>query len=41
MGALAQAKEMNEPSLRRAIIFGSVMASFNVEQFGSRPRLCP
>jgi sugar/nucleoside kinase (ribokinase family) len=33
MGALAQAGEANEPAFRRGIIFGSVMASFNVEQF--------
>lgn len=33
MGALAHASEVNERTFRRAIIFGSVMASFNVEQF--------
>lgn len=34
MGALAQAGEINERVFRRSIIFGSVMASFNVEKFG-------
>ena len=34
MGALAQAGEVNDRVFRRAIIFGSVMASFNVEKFG-------
>jgi sugar/nucleoside kinase (ribokinase family) len=34
MGALAQEEEINERAFRRGIIFGSVMASFNVEQFG-------
>jgi sugar/nucleoside kinase (ribokinase family) len=34
MGALARAPELDERVLRRAIIFGSVMASFNVEKFG-------
>lgn len=33
MGYLAQAGELTDDVLRRAIIFGSVMASFNVEQF--------
>lgn len=33
MGALAHATEVNERTFRRAIVFGSVMASFNVEQF--------
>lgn len=33
MGALAQAGEVNDRAFRRAIIFGSVMASFNVEKF--------
>lgn len=33
MGALAHAAEVNERTFRRAIIFGSVMASFTVEQF--------
>ena len=33
MGALAHAGEVNERVFRRAIIYGSVMASFNVEQF--------
>ena len=34
MGALAQADEVNERAFRRSIIFGSTMASFNVEKFG-------
>jgi sugar/nucleoside kinase (ribokinase family) len=33
MGALAHAGEVNERTFRRGIIFGSVMASFNVEKF--------
>lgn len=33
MGALARAGKMDERNFRRSIIFGSVMASFNVEQF--------
>jgi sugar/nucleoside kinase (ribokinase family) len=32
MGALAQANEVTDAIFRRAIIFGSVMASFNVEK---------
>jgi sugar/nucleoside kinase (ribokinase family) len=34
MGALAQEGDTSERAFRRGIIFGSVMASFNVEQFG-------
>jgi sugar/nucleoside kinase (ribokinase family) len=34
MGALAYAGDVNERSFRRGIIYGSVMASFNVEKFG-------
>ena len=34
IGALAHAGEVNDRVFRRAIIFGSVMASFKVEQFG-------
>jgi len=34
IGALAHADEINERTFRRGIIFGSVMASFNVERFG-------
>ncbi len=34
MGALAQAGDATERAFRRGIIFGSVMASFNVEKFG-------
>ena len=33
MGALAHASDINERVFRRSIIYGSVMASFNVEQF--------
>lgn len=33
MGHLARADEMTDATLRQAIIFGSVMASFNVEEF--------
>jgi sugar/nucleoside kinase (ribokinase family) len=33
MGYLAQADKVDEMSLRRAIIYGSTMASFNVEEF--------
>ena len=33
MGYLAQADKIDDASLRRAIIYGSVMASFNVEEF--------
>jgi len=35
MGYLASQKEINEKSMRRAVIYGSVMASFNVEKFGT------
>src|SRR5688572_26410426 len=34
IGALAHAGELNDRVYRRAIIYGSVMASFNVEKFG-------
>jgi sugar/nucleoside kinase (ribokinase family) len=34
MGALAHAGDISERVFRRGIIYGSVMASFNVEQFG-------
>lgn len=34
MGYLAGAGEVNDRSLRRALIYGSVMASFAVEEFG-------
>mgnify|MGYP001333177990 CR=1 FL=1 len=33
MGHLARADELNDSTLRQAIVFGSVMASFNVEEF--------
>jgi sugar/nucleoside kinase (ribokinase family) len=33
MGYLANTMNFSEPNIRRAIIFGSVMASFNVESF--------
>jgi sugar/nucleoside kinase (ribokinase family) len=35
MGYLASSKGVDDETLRRAIIFGSVMASFNVEEFGT------
>lgn len=35
MGYLAAHDTINEDTLRRAMIYGSVMASFNVEQFGT------
>jgi cytidine kinase len=35
MGYLAAQKDINDDTLRRAMIYGSVMASFNVEKFGT------
>ncbi|HXF42430.1 MAG TPA: PfkB family carbohydrate kinase [Pyrinomonadaceae bacterium] len=35
MGYLASQTELNDSTLRRAMIYGSVMASFNVERFGT------
>ena len=35
MGYLASHDAVDEATMRRAIIFGSVMASFNVEEFGT------
>jgi sugar/nucleoside kinase (ribokinase family) len=35
MGYLASQDNLDEAALRRAMIFGSVMASFNVEEFGT------
>lgn len=35
MGYLASQTKLDENALRRAMIFGSVMASFNVEEFGT------
>ena len=35
MGYLASQGEVTEAALRRAMIYGSVMASFNVEEFGT------
>ncbi len=35
MGYLASQPTLDEPAMRRAMIFGSVMASFNVEEFGT------
>jgi sugar/nucleoside kinase (ribokinase family) len=35
MGYLASQKEITDEVLRRAMIYGSVMASFNVEKFGT------
>lgn len=35
MGYIAAQKEINDDTLRRACVYGSVMASFNVEKFGT------
>ena len=35
MGYLASQKEITDETMRRAMIYGSVMASFNVEEFGT------
>ena len=35
MGYIASQKEITDEVLRRAMIYGSVMASFNVEKFGT------
>ena len=35
MGYLAAQKEITDETMRRAMIYGSVMASFNVEKFGT------
>lgn len=35
MGYLASQKEITEETMRRACVYGSVMASFNVEKFGT------
>jgi sugar/nucleoside kinase (ribokinase family) len=35
MGYLSSQEKLDEPAMRRAMIFGSVMASFNVEEFGT------
>jgi sugar/nucleoside kinase (ribokinase family) len=39
MGYLSQAADVSEPSVRRAMVYGSVMASFTVEDFGLRRTL--
>lgn len=36
MGYLASQEHLDEDAMRRAMIFGSVMASFNVEEFGTQ-----
>ena len=36
VGYLAAAKSCDPPELRKAVVFGSVMASFNVSEFGPR-----
>lgn len=43
MGYLASQSSLDEAAMRRAMIFGSVMASFNVEEFGTErvQRLTP
>ncbi len=35
MGYLASQDEINEDSMRRAMVYGTVMSSFNVEEFGT------
>jgi sugar/nucleoside kinase (ribokinase family) len=35
MGYLAAQNDINDDTMRRAMIYGSVMASFNVEMFGT------
>ena len=35
MGYLAAQSEISDETLRRAMVYGSVMASFNVEKFGT------
>lgn len=35
LGHLAATGDLSEPNIRRAIVYGSVMASFNVEGFGA------
>lgn len=35
MGYLSSQEQLDEAAMRRAMIFGSVMASFNVEEFGT------
>src|SRR5439155_11819905 len=35
MGYLASQEKIDQAAMRRAMIFGSVMASFNVEEFGT------
>jgi sugar/nucleoside kinase (ribokinase family) len=35
MGYLASQREIDDDTMRRAMIYGSVMASFNVEKFGT------
>jgi len=34
LGYLAQTKDLSETNIRKAVVFGSVMASYNVENFG-------
>ncbi|HDP70413.1 MAG TPA: sugar kinase [Actinobacteria bacterium] len=36
LGHLAQTKDFSEATIRRAVVFGSVMASYNVEDFGPK-----
>ncbi len=35
MGYLASQDEINEETMRRAMVFGTIMSSFNVEEFGT------
>jgi len=34
LGYLAKSSDLSEPNIRKAVVYGSVMASFNVEDFG-------
>ncbi len=36
MGHLARTRDLSEANLRRAVVYGSTMASFAVEDFGLR-----
>jgi sugar/nucleoside kinase (ribokinase family) len=40
IGYLARTGDLSEPSLRRAVVYGTVMASFNIEAFGSDRMQC-
>ncbi len=36
LGHLALTGDLSEPNIRKAVVYGSVMASYNVEDFGLR-----